>query len=244
MGRVHRPTPGGRAGAGAESYLWVVTYDTDMTAVRLRDSARYGLRLYAYVLGITILGGAGVGLGAALAWPEVQAWRGPGVAEPAVGAGGGVLLFLGLSILATGYFGVAFKLLADGVAAGSSTTVGGEPGATQEAEPATADPNIGAEPEPEPARESTDDAASEEPTGAAVGSMAGEAAGDETTTAPADPPEPSPEEIAFGNTAGEEAEAAAEPDPAYEDTRSASSSDAVANQNADADPLADPSDDK
>jgi hypothetical protein len=228
-----------------------------MTAVRFRDGARYGLRLYGYVLGLTIFGGAGIGLGAALAWPEVQAWLGRGAPDQVVGAGGAVLLFLGVSILAIGYFGLAYKLIADGVAAGSTSTSAPESGtavgdtATDAVtEPATADPNGGEGPPAKPAAgKGRGTGARSHPSGAdpSAGTATDSGSTDEpkAETQRETPREPSPEEIAFGNPASADDDTASEPETSpVEESRSESSSGTVATQNASADPLADPTDEE
>lgn len=89
-----------------------------MTTVGFAESSRYAFRLYAYVLAVFVVGAVGVGLGVALLWPEVRAWRGPGRAAIAPGVAGGILVFLGASVLTVGWLGTTYKLLADGVAAG------------------------------------------------------------------------------------------------------------------------------
>ncbi|MFB6310827.1 MAG: hypothetical protein ABEH64_06540 [Salinirussus sp.] len=89
-----------------------------MAPAEFTESSRYGAVLYAYVLGVLVVGGGGLALGAALLWPEIQAWRGPGVADTARAIGGGVLAFLGFSVLTIGGYAVTYKLIADGVAAG------------------------------------------------------------------------------------------------------------------------------
>lgn len=215
--------------------MCVVTYDTDMTAVRLGESARYGLRLYGYVLGLTVLGGAGVAAGALLAIPEVQAWRGSGQAEVATAVAGGVLLFLGLSILVVGWLSTVYKLLADGVARGRAGPDAAEPEAEPEPDIGETavpgpDPNVGAV-EPESSQESVNaDAADAEPTPAS----------DPVEATDEDPPEPSPEEIAFGSSSDEES---SDPEPVDEPEPSPSnSSGPLPGQNASSDPLADPSD--
>lgn len=238
-----------------------------MTAVRIGESVRYGLRLYGYVLGITVLGAAGVGLGAALALPEIAAWRGPGQAEVVPGIAGGLLLFLGLSVLVIGYLGAAYKLLADGVAAGSAGP-SAEPDVVDEAvesataaeatvaeesesgEVASADPNVGAG---EPAAGSVAGAAASgtdvgnPPTDDAteVGSMAPEEDAAAESAESDRPPEPSPEEIAFGTSsddADDEAATAEEPTNDESTTDSTPTSGPLPGENAASDPLADPSD--
>jgi hypothetical protein len=141
-----------------------------MTAVGFGESTRYALRLYAYVLGVFVVGGVGVGLGAALLWPEVRAWRGPGQAAVAPGIAGGLLVFLGVSVLTIGWIGTAYKLLADGVAA-------------QTPDSSTTD-------RPPEDRNSAGSAAS--PGRSADGNPPSSAERDDQ------PPEPSPAEIAFG----------------------------------------------
>lgn len=146
-----------------------------MTAVGFGDATRYALGLYAYLLVAVVLGGVGVVLGAALLYPELRAWRGPGDAAVAPGVGGGLLLVIGLSVLAVGCLGTAYKLLADGVAAGRGST--GD----------SADDG----------RRQSDD---RRPGDSAATPDRG---ADRTATGVADsseqPPEPSPSEIAFGD---------------------------------------------
>lgn len=232
-------------GRSPAKYLCVVTYDTDMTAVRLRESTRYGLRLYGYVLGVVILGGGTLALGIALLYPEIRAWRGSGQVETVPAVAGGVLGFIGLSILVVGALATVYKLLADGVAAGRPAVVedvedektASEP--TPATEPATPDPNVGAAPDgagggDEPAQSPAGSANAAEPT--AVGSMAD---GAESTPAESEaaPPEPSPEEIAFGSSGD---------DPAAEESttepETSTTSGTLPGQNATSDPLADPGD--
>jgi hypothetical protein len=117
-----------------------------MTAVGFRESTRYALRLYSYVLATFVLGAGGVVLGAVLLWPEIRAWRGPGAAAAAPGLAGAVVLFLGLSVLVTGWLATTYKLLADGVAAGRetpTTTVGPD---SPTDEPTTTDDGVAGRP--------------------------------------------------------------------------------------------------
>jgi hypothetical protein len=225
----------GPSGGGTPAkYLCLVTYDTDMTAVRLGESARYGLRLYAYVLGTTVLGGAGVAAGSYLALPEVQAWQGPGQAEVATGAAGGVLLFLGLSVLVVGWLGTAYKLLADGVARGRQVAGGSEP--ATESEPASEETSVPG-PDPNVATSETEPDADATVDGATDG--ADPPASEPVEAEAEQPPEPSPEEIAFGSSTEEgadESESVEEPEP------STASSGPLPGQNATSDPLADPGD--
>jgi hypothetical protein len=91
-----------------------------MTAVRSADSAKYGIKLFAYLLVVVLIGGGGIALGVAIGLPEARALLGPGSASRAELAGGAVLAFLGLVVLLTGLLGMVYKLIADAVAAGVS----------------------------------------------------------------------------------------------------------------------------
>jgi len=246
--RAGRIPPGVRR-RPPEKYLCVVTYDADMTAVRLVEGTRYGLRLYGFVLGITIVGGAAIALGAAVGWPAVSAVRDGGSPSATPAIAGGVLVLLGLSILGGGYLAAAYKLVADAVAAGGRARPGaadvastGAPAAATEpesaAEPASADPNVGATADAAQGAGTASDppaGAEDEPGTPTVGSM-GESGPDGQ---PADPPEPSPEEIAFG-TSGEDAGV---PEPTDEPAPSASR-ESLAGRNASSDPLADPTEEE
>jgi hypothetical protein len=108
-----------------------------MTAVRLRESASYGARLYAYLLGVTLLGGACLAIGLVLAAPELTSLLAGGAPEPAMAAGGAILAVLGLSILLTGYLGAGYKLVADAVAVGEQTAASPTPSAETATETAT-----------------------------------------------------------------------------------------------------------
>jgi len=225
-----------------------------MTAVRLRESAAYGARLYAYLLGVTLAGGGALGLGLALAVPEATSLVGTGGADTTELAAGGVLGLSGLSVLAIGYLGTGYKLIADAVATGAVTDAtdstapapdaGGATGTTSTTPAAPDGPTDeprrapGVEPDSTPegdAAVSTDGTES----GVAPEADADDAYGSRATD---EPPEPSPEEIAFGSSEGEGAEPG-EPD---EDERTESSSDDVrpAGRSAAADPLADPTEDE
>lgn len=160
--------------SGTRKLLGLERRRPHMTTIGFGAATRYALRLYAYVLAAVVVGGVGVALGAALVYPELRAWRGPGDATVAPGVGGGLLLVLGLSVLAVGWLGTAYKLLADGVAAGGASTPDsvdggpGQPGAHRpDGSTATPDPGAGGQ--------------------ATDGANSGE-----------QPPEPSPAEIAFG----------------------------------------------
>ncbi|MEF8813642.1 MAG: hypothetical protein V5A55_07470 [Halovenus sp.] len=89
-----------------------------MTAVRFADSLKYGVVIFGYFVGVTVLGLGGIALGAFLAVPELSSWLdGNGVGQAAL-AGGVVLMTLGAAVWFTGLFGIARKLLADAVSAG------------------------------------------------------------------------------------------------------------------------------
>ncbi|MHB9286370.1 hypothetical protein ACKVMT_04930 [Halobacteriales archaeon Cl-PHB] len=120
-----------------------------MTAVRLVDSAKYGFKLFAYLVVVTAVGGGAFALGATLAWPEVQALRGAGQAATTDLAAGGVLALLGAVVLLSGYFGSAYKLVADAVATGIRVDASPEPAAG--AETATGDETAATATEEEPA---------------------------------------------------------------------------------------------
>jgi len=236
-----------------------------MTAMRLRESAAYGLRLYAYLLGVTLLGGAALGLGLALAVPEAPSLVGTGGPDSTELAAGGVLGFLGVTVLAIGYLGTGYKLIADAVATGSelatasaeptratdSSTPGSTSDEAQAAGAAAGDGATAGGPEqaaPVDADPTASSAATEvRDTGPAGG--AAEAA-EEAEPAGRDeygsrqtegPPEPTPEEIAFGPSDDD-------PEPPVDDTDEPvddTGSDSVrpAGRNASSDPLADPTDD-
>jgi len=225
-----------------------------MTAVRLRESAVYGARLYAYLLGVTLVGGGALGLGLSLAVPEATSLAGTGGADTTELAAGGVLGLSGLSVLAIGYLGTGYKLIADAVATGgvsgatdgtaTAPDAGGVEGSSSTV-PAAADASPdeprrapGVEPDSTPEGPPEASTAGTEPDGAP------EAEPDEAggSRANDEPPEPSPEEIAFGSSEGE----GAEPGKPDEDERTESSSDDVrpAGRSAAADPLADPTEDE
>jgi len=225
-----------------------------MTTVRLRESAAYGARLYAYLLGVTLVGGGALGLGLALAVPEATSLVGTGGADTTDLAAGGVLGLIGLSVLAIGYLGTGYKLIADAVATGAVTgatdstapapDTGGATGSTSTT-PAAADG-----PTDEPRRapgvepDSTPEGAAAVSTDGTESDVAPEADADDAygSRATEGPPEPSPEEIAFGSSEGDEPEAEEPGDEQPAD----SSSGAVrpAGRSAASDPLADPTEDE
>ncbi|MFT4921962.1 MAG: hypothetical protein ACI8XM_001170 [Haloarculaceae archaeon] len=88
-----------------------------MTAVRVAESLKYGLKLFGYFLGVVIVGGGGLALGATLAKSELSTVM-SGSLPGAQFAGGAVLGFLGAFVLVTGLFGILYKLVADAVSIG------------------------------------------------------------------------------------------------------------------------------
>lgn len=88
-----------------------------MTAVRVAESLKYGLKLFGYFLGVVIVGGGGLALGATLAKSELSTVM-SGSLPGAQFAGGAVLGFLGAVVLVTGLFGILYKLVADAVSIG------------------------------------------------------------------------------------------------------------------------------
>lgn len=89
-----------------------------MAALRLSDALAYGVRLYGFLVVATIAGGTMLAVGGSIGWSELQLWLEAGSVDTANAASGGLLTFLGLSILAISYVGAGYKLLADGVSAG------------------------------------------------------------------------------------------------------------------------------
>jgi hypothetical protein len=95
-----------------------------MTTRRLVGSTTYGARLFAYLLGVLVVGGATLGLGLSLAWPDITS-VGPlegTVDDTAEVAGGAVLSVIGVYIIGTGLLGTVNKFVADSVAQGVSMT--------------------------------------------------------------------------------------------------------------------------
>ena len=225
-----------------------------MTAVRLRESVAYGARLYAYLLGVTLVGGGALGLGLAIAVPEATSLLGTGGADTTELAAGGVLGLSGLSVLAIGYLGTGYKLIADAVAIGGATgataSTATAPDAGGSTDSTSTAPAAGDAPTDEPRRapgvepDSTPGGPPEASTAGTEPDVAPEAEPDEAydSRATDEPPEPSPEEIAFGSSEGE----GAEPEEPDDEQRTEASSDGVrpAGRSAAADPLADPTEDE
>ncbi len=111
-----------------------------MATTSFSESFKYGIRLFGLFVLVVLFGGGALAGGAALAVPEILAWRGTGAAETPYIAGGLILAVLGFSILVSGQFGLIYKLIADGVAQANADpavdlTVG--PAESEESETAT-----------------------------------------------------------------------------------------------------------
>jgi len=92
-----------------------------MRRVRIVESLKYGGRMFAYLLGVVVLGGGGIALGTAVGWNSVTI-RGTG-GDPVVYSvpeliAGVVLVVLGGTVLFTGLLGFTYKLIADSTAVG------------------------------------------------------------------------------------------------------------------------------
>ena len=103
-----------------------------MTRVGLVESLKYGLTLFGYLLGVTIVGCGLFVLGGALAVPEVQAWLDGDAIQLAPLVGGAVFVVLGTAVWWTGIFAIVYKLVSDsvttGLVNGSEEVVGETPG--------------------------------------------------------------------------------------------------------------------
>lgn len=199
-----------------------------MTAVRMRESLRYAARLFASLVAVTALGGALVGVGLALGWPGVLGSRqiasvlgstSGGVAYTAAGA---VVLLVGIGVLAIGYLAAGYKLVADAVAAGTGAgaTAAGEAEAAAQARSV---PGLDESPDPSDPPEEGGEATSATASGsddpadtvatASPNSSPGDVGEAESppsgtaaesagvdASAESEPPEMSPEEIAFGSS--------------------------------------------
>ncbi|MXR52352.1 hypothetical protein GRX03_12150 [Halovenus sp. WSH3] len=91
-----------------------------MATTSFAESFKYGARLFVLFLAVVIVGGGGLGLGAALIESEMVGWDLPSDPDVAIFAGGAVLGVLGTSVLVIGHFAIVHKLIADGVARGST----------------------------------------------------------------------------------------------------------------------------
>lgn len=107
-----------------------------MSNVEVVESLKYGFKLFAYLLGVVVLGGGGLVLGAALAGPVlVDGSVTDELTSPEL-LGGVVLGLLGLTVWFTGSFGLIYKLLADAVRWGVSTEPDSPSGHEAPSEPA------------------------------------------------------------------------------------------------------------
>ena len=91
-----------------------------MTAVRTVDSFKYGIRLFAYLFAILLVGGGLLGLGGFIIESANTSLNNgiTGIPDKTELAGGAVLALLGSFVLFSGLFGIVYKLIADGVATG------------------------------------------------------------------------------------------------------------------------------
>lgn len=207
-----------------------------MTTVRFDASLRYAVWIVAYLAGVTILGAGAVGLGLGLGWPSILGWSwlaatlGSTSGGLAYTLGGGLLIVLGVLVVAIGYVSGTYKLVADAVGTGTAelersiaalevqdVSVESTPAASAPPPEPTADDSHGAHHDT-----AADDADAvtaqpdstpepgdwETPTPAETAADPSESPPPETTAeasgAPDEPdeapPEPSPEEIAFGSS--------------------------------------------
>jgi hypothetical protein len=126
-----------------------------MVALSVRESVRYGVRLFGYLLVTTVLGGGLLAGGAVLSTRVDVLGTISGTAEGsyAVLAGAGVLTLLGLLVLATGWLLVAFVAITDAVRVGiDRSSLGPDVVESQRAEPeqaASGDGQSETPPEPE-----------------------------------------------------------------------------------------------
>lgn len=98
-----------------------------MSAIHVARSFAYGVKLCLYWVAVVLVGGGGVVLGSAIAWPEIQSWRSNGVVSMPELVGGAVLAVLGVIVLVSGLFGILYKLIADSVAEGRAVDSDSQP---------------------------------------------------------------------------------------------------------------------
>lgn len=94
-----------------------------MASISFGESLKYGIGLFGFFFAITVVGLGLLGLGGALAVPEIRTWIASGNPQTAVLAGGLVLAVFGFATLVILHFAMAYKLVADAVAAGSGGVV-------------------------------------------------------------------------------------------------------------------------
>lgn len=190
---------------------------------------RYAARLFASLVAVTAVGGVLVGLGLALGWPgvlgsgRIASALGSASGGAAYTAAGGVVLLVGICVLSIGYLAAGYKLVADAVAAGTGAeaTAAGEPETAADSRsvpgldesPAATEPPVEgdgstagtpagrddpASTSPTAAPDATpDDVGGEHPPASVTADEPGEA---EASAEAAEPPEMTPEEIAFGSS--------------------------------------------
>ena len=91
-----------------------------MATTSFSESFKYGSRLFGLFVLILLFGAGALAGGAALAVPEILAWRGSGTAETPYIAGGLILSVFGFFVLVSGQFAIIYKLVADGVSRGNA----------------------------------------------------------------------------------------------------------------------------
>lgn len=110
-----------------------------MPALTAKESARYGVRLFGYVLATTLFGGLFVGGGIGLAYllePRVLRALPPGppaLRNVGVAAVGGVVVALGLLVFLSGALAIGFTVVSDAVRVGVDRSSLTEPGSDGEA---------------------------------------------------------------------------------------------------------------
>lgn len=164
-----------------------------MSTVSVKESLKYGGKLFALWLAVTVVGGALTALGGYLAVPEIGGLIESGTdgAETASLAGGVVLSILGVASLITGNFALLYKLFADSVSRGTGTLDTGAPATEPAASEETAREEE-SEPAPEPPAEervtepgqATQVPATEQPTAETVRQPADGQPAEESVTTP------------------------------------------------------------
>ena len=127
-----------------------------MPALTARESARYGLRLFGYLLATTLLGGAFVAAGAGVALSIESAFfeqlTGEAGTNLSALAAFGALSGVGVLVVLAGFVLVVFTAVADAVRIGTNRTRSADPTGRAESEATTADasPEESGESDPTP----------------------------------------------------------------------------------------------
>ncbi len=186
-----------------------------MTAVRIVDAAKYGARIVAYVFVVSAVGLGALAVGYALAWDQLGGLFDAGTGQIVQFVAGGLAALIGLFLVSVAVVSGLYKLLADGIAAGSqreSRPPGTRPGGDVQPPAETSSDTRSAADSPAtisgPVAEETDEATDDEtPNGDAVEEWFGDGQTDSGDAAEDDlsqTAEPSPEEIVFGDEAPSE----------------------------------------